>query len=82
MLQLKDLWWRTAGEKGTVWDGKALTGLEGLPGGRGWGARETRFEGWKVCRFEGSRMNATRRKGKEETGRGSDSTNTEEHSRK
>ena len=34
MLQLKDLRGRSVGEKVTVWDGKILEELEGLPGER------------------------------------------------
>ena len=34
MLQLKDLWRRSVGEKVTIWDEKILEELEGLPGGR------------------------------------------------
>jgi hypothetical protein len=36
VLPLKDLRKRTVGEKVTVWDGKRLEELEGLPGGRAW----------------------------------------------
>jgi len=34
VVQLKDLWGQTVGEKVMVWDGNILEELEGLAGGR------------------------------------------------
>ena len=53
MLQLKDLWGRSVGEKVVAWDGKILKELEGLPGGRAWFAGTLHSTRVGICYRQG-----------------------------